>query len=156
MNNTRKRLGRIYKIRQIEEDQARLGLESSVAVLRRTQMQVGEALTAESGARGRRNAVLAEPSAELHGWMGPESEAQLQRVIAVRTARAIPKLEMEVQVKRNGYLERRRERQKLENLVKKAAEREAMEIERKSRAELDDLVQARRRYEWLRAQQQQS
>src|ERR1700693_922162 len=47
MNNSRKRLGRIYKIRQIEEDQARLGLESSVAVLRRTQMQVGEALTAE-------------------------------------------------------------------------------------------------------------
>ncbi len=48
---------------------------------------------------------------------GPESEAQLQRVFAVRSARTIPRLEMEIQVKKDGYLERRRERQKLESLL---------------------------------------
>jgi hypothetical protein len=140
----------------MEEDQARLGLESSVAVLRRTQMQVGEALEAEQGARVRRNAALAEPAMEPNGWLGPESEAQIQRVVAVRTARAIPRLEAEIQAKRDGYFERRRERQKLESLLHKAEEKEALETERKNRAELDDLLQARRRYEWLRAQDEQS
>ena len=140
----------------MEEDQARLVLESSVAVLRRTQMQVGEALEAEQAARVQRNSVLAESAAELNGWLGPESEAQIQRVVAVRTARAIPRLEAEIQAKRDGYFERRRERQKLESLLHKAEEKEALEMERKSRAELDDLLQARRRYEWLRAQEEYS
>jgi hypothetical protein len=140
----------------MQEDQARLGLESSVALLRRAQMQVGEALTAEQAARGRRNHAFMEPEAEAYGWKGPESEAQLQRVFAVRSARPIPRLEMEVQAKREGYFERRRERQKLETLLTRAEEQEAMERERKSRAELDDLLQSRRRYEWLRSQEEQS
>jgi hypothetical protein len=140
----------------MQEDQARLGLESSVALLRRAQTQVGEALTAEQAARGRRNHAFVEPEAEAYGWMGPESEAQLQRVFAVRSARAIPRLEMEVQAKREGYFDRRRERQKLETLLTRAKEQEAMERERKSRAELDDLLQSRRRYEWLRSQEEQS
>jgi flagellar biosynthesis chaperone FliJ len=88
--------------------------------------------------------------------MGPESEAQLQRVLAVRSARTIPRLEQEVQIRRDGYLDRRRERQKLESLLTRAEEQEAMERERKSRAELDDLVQSRRRYEWLRSQEEQA
>jgi flagellar export protein FliJ len=156
VNNSRKRLGRIFRIRQMEEDQARLGLESSVAVLRRTQMQVGEALEAELEARVRRNSALVDPMTETNGWLWPESEGQIQRVVAVRAARGIPRLEAEIQAKRDGYFERRRERQKLENLLHKAEEKESLEMERKSRAELDDLVQARRRYEWLRAQEDQS
>jgi flagellar biosynthesis chaperone FliJ len=156
VNDSRKKLGRLHKIRQMQEDQARLGLESSVALLRRAQMQVGEALTAEQAARGRRNHALVEPEVEVHGWMGPESEAQLQRVFAVRSARTIPRLEVEIQAKRDGYFDRRRERQKLESLLTRAEEQEAMERERKSRAELDDLLQSRRRYEWLRSQEEQS
>jgi hypothetical protein len=140
----------------MEEDQARLGLESSVATLRRAQMQVGEALTAEQAARGRRNHALLEPETEVYGWMGPESEAQLQRVAAVRIARVIPRLEQEIQVRRDGYFERRRERQKLESLLTRAEEQESKEMERKSRAELDDLLQSRRRYEWLRSQDEPS
>jgi flagellar biosynthesis chaperone FliJ len=156
MNNPRKRLGRLHKIRQMEEDQARLGLESAVATLRRAQTQVGEALTAEQAARGRRNYAFVDPDSEPYGWMGPESEAQLQRLLAVRSARTIPRLEQEVQVRRDGFLDRRRERQKLESLLSRAEVQEAMERERKSRAELDDLVQSRRRYEWLRSQEEQS
>jgi flagellar biosynthesis chaperone FliJ len=77
-------------------------------------------------------------------------------VVAVRSARTIPRLEQEVQIRRDGFLDRRRERQKLESLLTRAEEQEAMERERKSRAELDDLVQSRRRYEWLRSQEEQS
>jgi len=156
VNNPRKRLGRLHKIRQMEEDQARLGLESTVAMLRRAQTQVSDALTAEQAARGRRNYAFLEPESEPYGWMGPESEAQLQRVVAVRSARTIPRLEQEVQIRRDGFLDRRRERQKLESLLTRAEEQEAMERERKSRAELDDLVQSRRRYEWLRSQEEPS
>lgn len=156
MSNPRKRLGRIHKIRQMEEDQARLGLENSVAMLRRAQTQVGEALMAEQAARGRRNYAFVEPDSEPYGWMGPESEAQLQRLLAVRSARTIPRLEQDVQLRRDGFLDRRRERQKLESLLTRAEEQEATERERKSRAELDDLVQSRRRYEWLRSQEEQS
>jgi flagellar biosynthesis chaperone FliJ len=156
VNDSRKKLGRLHAIRQMQEDQSRLVLESSVALLRRAQTQVGEALTAEQAARGRRNHAFVEPEAEAYGWKGPESEAQLQRVFAVRSARAIPRLEMEVQTKREGYFDRRRERQKLETLLTRAEEQEAMERERKSRAELDDLLQSRRRYEWLRSQEEQS
>jgi flagellar biosynthesis chaperone FliJ len=140
----------------MEEDQARLGLENSVAMLRRAQTQVGEALMAEQAARGRRNYAFVEPDSEAYGWMGPESEAQLQRLLAVRSARTIPRLEQDVQLRRDGFLDRRRERQKLESLLTRAEEQEAMERERKSRAELDDLVQSRRRYEWLRSQEEQS
>jgi hypothetical protein len=138
----------------MEEDQARLGLESTVATLRRAQMQVNDALAAEQAARGRRNNAFLEPESEPYGWMGPESEAQLQRVLAVRSARTIPRLEQEAQIRRDGFLDRRRERQKLESLLTRAEEQEAMERERRSRAELDDLVQSRRRYEWLRSQEE--
>jgi flagellar export protein FliJ len=154
--SSRKRLDRIYRIRQMEEDQARMTLESSVAQLRRTQLQVGEAMAEEQGARVRRNGVLGELNAEMQAWMGPESEAQLQRVIAVRTARTLPRLEFETQKKREGYIDRRRERQKLESLLTKAKEKEASELERRSRAELDDLVLARRRYEELRVQREEN
>lgn len=154
--SSRKRLDRLYRIRQLEEDQARMTLESSVSVLRRTQMQVGEAMAEEHGARVRRNGLLGEPGADMHAWMGPESEAQLQRVIAVRTARVLPRLEFETQKKREGYIERRRERQKLESLLARAKEKEAIELERKTRAELDDLVLARRRYEELQLQREEN
>src|SRR5271156_4095804 len=69
VNNPRKRLGRLHKIRQMEEDQARLGLESTVAMLRRAQTQVSDALTAEQAARGRRNYAFLEPESEPYGWM---------------------------------------------------------------------------------------
>jgi len=140
----------------MEEDQARMTLESSVAMLRRTQLQVGEAMVSEQGARVRRNAVLGEPAADVHAWMGPETEAQLQRVIAVRTARVLPRLEFDAQKKREGFLDRRQERQKLESLLTRAKEQETIELERRSRAELDDLVLARRRYEELRFQREEN
>lgn len=162
VSNSRKRLGRLYRIRQVEEDQARLELQSSVAALRRTQARIGEALTAEREARSRRNAALCQPEAAPYGapygpsyeWIGAESEAQIQRVLAVRTARAIPKLERDSQTRRDAYFDRRRESRKLESLLHKAEEKEQLETERRERSELDDLLQARRYYKWQRSKKE--
>jgi flagellar biosynthesis chaperone FliJ len=75
-------------------------------------------------------------------------------VLAVRTARAIPKLERDSQTRRDAYFDRRRESRKLESLLHKAEEKEHLETERRERSELDDLLQARRYYKWQRSKKE--
>jgi flagellar export protein FliJ len=64
----------------------------------------------------------------------------------VRQARTIPRLTSDSDSKRETYLERRRERQRLETLLEKASAKERNERERRIRAEMDDLFQIRRRF----------
>lgn len=147
MNSGRERLGRVHRIRQLEEDQSRIALRSTLTALHEAEARIERALLGERAARDRRNAVLLENGEGSEDWQGSESEAQIHRVLAVRDARALPGLEQEVRVQRELYLDRRRERQKLEGLVKRAAERQKLETEQKNRRQIEDLHQARRRHD---------
>jgi flagellar biosynthesis chaperone FliJ len=151
MNSGRERLGRVHRIRQLEEDQSRLALQSTVAALRQAEARIERALLEEAAARDRRNAALLENGGKSEEWKSSESEAQIHRVLAVRDARALPSLVEEVGLHRELYFDRRRERQKLEGLVKRAAEEQKLETEQKDRKEIDDLHQARRRYDLPRS-----
>jgi BMFP domain-containing protein YqiC len=139
------RLARIHRIRQIEEDQARHAVESVVGALRSIEAGVEQAIRDESEARSRRNHALGDFGEKPDGWIGAEREAQIHRVVAVRNALKIPEIEREIQAKRELYLGCRRERQKLETLLAGALKKQRIEIERKLRAQIDDLFQLRRR-----------
>ncbi|HEY4046580.1 MAG TPA: hypothetical protein VGM27_06920 [Acidobacteriaceae bacterium] len=145
MSGPGERLARIHRIRQIEEDQARLAVESAVGRLRRAEAGVEEAVREESEARSRRNHALGDYGGKPHAWIGAEREAQIHRVVAVRNALKIPQIACEIQAKREVYVERRRERQKIETLLQSALEKQRVEVERKLRAQIDDLFQLRRR-----------
>lgn len=139
------RLARIHRIRQIEEDQARLAVESAVGALRRAEASVEQALRDEFEARSRRNDALLHQAGGPDDWVRSEREAQIHRVAAVRNAQKIPEITSEIEAKREIYLERRRERRKLETLLQSALEKQRIELERKLRAQIDDLFQIRRR-----------
>lgn len=120
-------------------------------MLRQAQAGVEEAMANEREARGRRNAALALNDPPSSRWIEIESEAQMHRVAAVRQARRLPALEEEIDVRREEYLTRRRERQKLEKLLARAAEKERFEQQRRTRAMVDDLFQARHWLEHVRS-----
>ena len=131
-------------------------VEHAVAALRLAEAGVEDALTAERDARSRRNDCMREPGRAAGNWAEAESEAQIDRVLAVRRAYALPALEMEIGAAREAYLERRRERQKIENLMRQAARKEELESARRSRLEIDDLFQARRWRGWRRRDEDQA
>jgi len=113
---------------------------------------VERALAQEKSARGRRNAALLETgrsgaALDPERWRQAESEAQIHRVLAIRHARSLPALEKEAAAMREEYLERRRERQKLEKLLTKAAEEERIANERRTAAAMEGLLQGRRWHE---------
>jgi flagellar export protein FliJ len=139
------RLARIHRIRQIQEDQARLAVESGVGALRRAEARIERAVGEEFEARGRRNDALVDHGGRPDDWVRAEREAQIHRVAAVRSAREIPEITREIEAKREVYLECRRERRKLETLLQSALEKQRLERERKLRAQIDDLFQIRRR-----------
>jgi hypothetical protein len=124
-----------------------MAVERAAARVCQVEIGIEQALAEERRARSRRNAALADAGTQPDSWLKAESEAQIQRVLAVRNARALPALEKEAGAAREQYLERRRERQKLEQLLTNAAEEERMEVQRKTRAAMEDLFQGRRWYE---------
>lgn len=149
-----KRLTRIYHIRQMQEEHARLVVESAVGALRRLEASVEEARVQAQDARGQRNRVLRdagsfEKSDAAQGdsaqWLEAESEAALCHIMELRYTQKIPRLVEDLGMKRESYLERRRERRKLETVLLQAAEKDRRERERRARAELDDLFEIRRR-----------
>lgn len=147
MTSPKRRLGRLRRIRALEEDLARTAVETAVAAVRQAESGVARALAQERGARGRRNAALLQANSDSERWRQEEAEAQIHRVLALRHSRALPALENEAAARREEYLERRRERQKLEKLLTKAAEEERIEEERRSAAAVEELFQGRRWHE---------
>lgn len=145
MSAPAQRLARIHRVRQIEEDQARLAVESAVGALRRAEASIEQAIREESEARSRRNDALVDHAGRPDDWVRAEREAQIHRVAAVRSAREIPGITSEIEARREVYLECRRERRKLETLLQSAFEKQRLELERKLRAQMDDLFQIRRR-----------
>jgi hypothetical protein len=155
LNAPGKRLSRIYRIRQIQEEHARLAVESVVAGLRRAEAGAVEARVQAQEARGQRNRALQEAGffagsgatqCRPEHWLEAEAEAALCHTMELRYAQKIPELLEDLGMKRESYLERRRERRKLEIVLLKAAERDRYERERRTRAELDDLFEIRRRW----------
>lgn len=134
-------LRRVLRVRDLEEEQCRLALESALSELSRLE----HALIATSD-RDRRGRRLIEASA--HSGELPDRLAGLEEShAAVRRANAlIPRIaeaELDVAELRQLYLDKRIERRQAETLIEEAEARDAVEAERRSQQGLDDWYRNR-------------
>ena len=129
-------LRRLFRIRDLEEEQSRLALEASQADLSRLKHSLES--TVERDRRGRQLVERSARSGELPDRLAGLEEARA----AVRLAQALtPRIvdaEQDVAELRDQYLEKRVERRQAETLIEEAEARDALATERKSQQGLDD------------------
>ena len=127
---------RLLQVLEIEEEQARLALESAVGELRLLE-QRWEAAT-ERNRKGRRLITASAQSGSLTDrWAGLE-EAQAGNRHAAQLMPRIAEAEVVVSLRRQEYLARRVERRQAETLIEEAEARDAAEAGRRGQRALDD------------------
>ena len=141
-------LRRLLRIREIEEEQCKLALESALGELHRLE----HALTATSALdrRGRRLVEASAHSGELRDRLACLEETRTANRLAEVLEPMIAGCEREVARLRQQYLEKRIERRQAETLIRETEAQDAVEDGRRSQQALDDwfssrLHQARRR-----------
>jgi hypothetical protein len=134
-------LRRLLRIRDLEEEQGRIALESAVGDLSRLQ----QALVATTGRDrgGRRLVRESAVSGEFRDRLaGLEETRAADRMVLVLKPR-IEEAEGGVAALREEYLARRVERRQAGMLVEEAEARDALEAERRSQMGLDDWFRNR-------------
>ena len=134
-------LRRLLRIRNLEEEQSRIALESAVGDLR--QLENAQAATAERDRRGRRlfdsSVHTGDLPDRLAGLVEQNAADRAQRALAPRILDA----EQDVAGLRENYLDKRVERRQAETLVKESEARDALDADRKSQRGLDDWFRNR-------------
>ena len=136
-------LRRLLRVLEIEEEQCRLALESTLGNLRRMQ----QALTAatERQRRGRRLVVSSAGRAESTDRLAGLAETRAGHRHADALAPKIAEIEQEVAARRHAYLDKRVERRQAETLIREAEARDRIEADRRGQRTLDDWFLSRRR-----------
>jgi hypothetical protein len=134
-------LVRLLRVRDLEEEQCRLALESAIGQLNRLE----QALVA-SEERDRRGRRLIEASARNGEF--PDRLAGIEEMHAAsrRAEVLIPRMaeaKTVVAELRQAYIEKRTERRQAETLIEAAKARDAIEAERRSQQNLDDWYRNR-------------
>jgi hypothetical protein len=134
-------LRRLLRIRNLEEEQSRIALESAVGDLRR--LEHAQAATVERDRRGRRlfdsSVHTGDLPDRLAGLVEQHAADRAQRALSPRILDA----EQDVAGLREDYLDKRVERRQAETLVKESEARDALDAERKSQQGLDDWFRNR-------------
>ena len=134
-------LRRLLRVREMEEEQRRLALETALSELKalqnalaasRERARVGKALLAGSVAAGITDRAAAE--------VEMEAAARCSAALAPRIAAA----ELAAVGARESYLDKRRERRQAETLIEEARARDEAESDRRSQQGTDDAFAARR------------
>jgi hypothetical protein len=134
-------LRRLLRIRDLEEEQCRLALESASGELHRL-----ESALVATGERNRRGRHLIEASA--HSGELPDRLAGLEemqaasRFAAVLTPR-IAEVQAEVATLREAFLRKRVERRQAETLIEETEAKDAVEASRRDQQGLDDWYRNR-------------
>jgi flagellar biosynthesis chaperone FliJ len=135
-------LRRLLRIRELEEEQCRIALESAIGDLNRLQHALAANL--ERDRRGRllvqSSAVSGELRDRLAGMEETRAAERLARVLAPRIADA----EQDVVILREEFLDKRVERRQAETLIEEAGARDALDAERRSQTALDEWFGNRR------------
>ena len=134
-------LRRLLRIRELEEDQGRMALETAIGDLNRL-MNV-QAATAERGQRGRRLVGLSAVTGEFTDRLAGLEETRAAERYALALAPKIANAHEEVANMREDYLDKRVERRQAETLIEEAEARGAADAERKSQQALDDWFRNR-------------
>jgi hypothetical protein len=129
-------LRRLLRIRDIEEEQGRLALESALGDLRHLENAL--AATVERARSGRRLVGTSAHSGEL-----PDRLAGLEETRAAdrRAAVLVPRIadaELDVVALRQEFLRKRVERRQAETLIRETEARDAVEANRRGQQMLDD------------------
>jgi hypothetical protein len=134
-------LRRLLRIRNLEEEQSRIALESAVGDLRR--LEHAQAATVERDRRGRRlfdsSVHTGDLPDRLAGLVEQHAADLAHRALSPRILDA----EQDLAGLREDFLDRRVERRQAETLVKESEARDALGADRKSQQGLDDWFRNR-------------
>jgi flagellar export protein FliJ len=134
-------LRRLLRIRDLEEEQARLALDSAVGGLNRLEQAL--AATAERDRGGRRLVQASARNGELPDRLaGLEETRAADRLVQVLIPR-IAAAGQQVTALREEYLAARVERRQAETLIEEAEARDALDADRRSQQGLDDWFRNR-------------
>jgi len=134
-------LRRLLRIRELEEEQCRLALESSVGELNRLEDAMQASVERER--RGRRLVEASARNGELTDRLAGIEEAHAtDRLFTVLEPR-IAAREEEVMKRRGEFLLKRVERRQAETLIEEAVAKEGLEAGRRSQQALDNWYGSR-------------
>ena len=134
-------LRRLLRIRELEDEQCRLALESTLGELNRLESAL--AATGERDRRGRRLVENGARTGQLPDRLaGLEETRVAHRLVAVLEPRIEAK-EEEVEALRQEFLLKRVEHRQAETLIQETEAREAIEAGRSSQQRLDDWYSSR-------------
>lgn len=129
-------LRRLLRIRDLEEEQCRLALESALA--ERSRLLAALATAAERDRRGRRLTASSAQTVELSDRIAGLEETRIaKRVVTALTPR-LALTEQLVAARRQEYLSKRVERRQAETLISETEQRDALDASRRSQQSLDD------------------
>ncbi len=134
-------LRRLLRIRELEEEQSRLALESALGELHRLDSAL--VATAERDRRGRRLVSASAQTGELPDRLAGLEETHAAARHAHALSARIDCARLEVAELRQSFLLRRVERRQAETLIHEAAALEAIDAGRRAQQELDDWHRSR-------------
>jgi hypothetical protein len=129
-------LRRLLRIREIEEEQCQMALESATGAFH--QLQLALESTFEQGRQGRRLIGASAYSGESQDRLAGLEEIRTAERRAVALAPRIADAQLDVAALREEFLSRRVERRQAETLIKETEARDAVEAGRRSQQDMDD------------------
>jgi hypothetical protein len=134
-------LRRLLHIRELEEEQNRLALESASGDLNRLERALMAAYERER--RGRRLVEASAQSNQLMDRLAGLEETRSASLHAIALGPRIDAKQGEVAARRQEFLAKRVERRQAETLIEETEAREAIEGDRRGQQSLDDWYSSR-------------
>ena len=134
-------LHRLLQLRELEEEQSRLALESALSEFHRLEHAL-EATT-ERSRRGRQLVQQSAHTGELPDRLAGLEEGRTAVRHALAIEAAIVKSRQAAEILRENYQVARVERRQVETLVREAEAAEALDADRRSQQSLDDRYGSR-------------
>lgn len=136
-------LKRLLQIRELEEEQSRLALESALGELRELEKALHG--SAERGRLGRQLMAASVETGELADRLAGLAEARAAARAAEWLAERRSAAERELEEQREEFLVSKTERRQAETLIDAVETRDAIEAKRKAQQGLDDWHRTRRK-----------
>lgn len=134
-------LRRLLKVRELEEEQSRVALESSLGVLQR--LQDARQLAIESGCRGMKLFITGACTGKLPDRLSGLQEASASEHRGAALNSRIEDAQSDVDLLREAFLAKRVERRQAETLIEQTEQREALEANRRSQQAVDEWYRFR-------------
>jgi hypothetical protein len=134
-------LRRLLRIRELEEEQNRLALESASGELNRLERALAAAFERER--QGRRLVEASARSNQLMDRFAGLEETRSAGLHAIALGPRIDAKQEDVTARRQEFLAKRVERRQAETLIEETEAREAIESDRRGQQSLDDWYSSR-------------